>query len=258
MATATAELDSFLVKFKYLWHRGHDVYLSVEAHAGQAKVTLQAGLGHHPPHPQYPPPFPQRNPNRRNGPARQRRRERRAADRQAAEIQKSAEEAPNQEDVNLNPAEDAENSVNYQNNTNENDNQEVAGNASFEKQDDIEIETNPAETAAANIPREISDEILIDPLVEAELVIVFGEVISEDKFDYEIFWSEMKEKLASGTSFFHYDGTYWVEKEQKNTTGFFQTVRLKDGFYRNFLYDLKNWPSGTKIVEIRNQSEDRL
>jgi hypothetical protein len=45
-------------------------------------------------------------------------------------------------------------------------------------------------------------------------------------------FGEIKEKLAKGTSYFHYDGTFW--KERENVTGFYQTVRLNSGFTRLF------------------------
>ena len=83
-----SELDNFYVKFKDLWQRGLDVHLSVKGHAGQAWVTLHAGLGH----PQQPPPQQHHCP--RNGPAQRRRRERRAAARRAPE-ENSAEDAAN-------------------------------------------------------------------------------------------------------------------------------------------------------------------
>ena len=83
------ELDSFLFKFKCLWQAGYKASLKVETIAGEAKVVLEAGLGHFP----VPPPpfnFPQGNlhPGRHhNGPAQKRRRERREAARRAASAQ---------------------------------------------------------------------------------------------------------------------------------------------------------------------------
>ena len=75
-------MDNVLVKFKYLWHAGLKAKLSVESHAGQAWVVLQAGLGHAP-RPPVPWPHQRRN---RNGPAQQWRRARcEAAQKVAAE-----------------------------------------------------------------------------------------------------------------------------------------------------------------------------
>ena len=43
------EIDSFLVKFKHLWHAGVKASLNIEAEHGEASVTLKAGLGCIPP-----------------------------------------------------------------------------------------------------------------------------------------------------------------------------------------------------------------
>ena len=75
-----SELGSFISKFKQLWKSGLDVKLNIEANAGQAWASLHVRLGQAPGPPfqdliQPPPKKP------RNGPSRQRRRERRAAER---------------------------------------------------------------------------------------------------------------------------------------------------------------------------------
>ena len=73
-----SELDSFVRKFKSLWKSGRDAKLHVQTEAGN--VTLSVGLGQVPPghhlHAVHP---------RGGGPARQRRRERREAERHASE-----------------------------------------------------------------------------------------------------------------------------------------------------------------------------
>ena len=81
MAHVISELDSFYLKFNTLLRAGRNATLKIESKAGKAEVTLQvelrdislpsAHLQHHRPH------------RPRNGPARQRRRERRAANREA-------------------------------------------------------------------------------------------------------------------------------------------------------------------------------
>ena len=79
-----SELDSFVSKFKFLWHAEYNATLKVETNAGIASITLHAGLGS-PTFPFSPPP--QHIPNhvpRRSGPAQQRRRKRREAARKAA------------------------------------------------------------------------------------------------------------------------------------------------------------------------------
>ena len=70
------EIDSFVEKFKNLWHSGLRATLNVEAEYGKASVTLKAGLGF------IPPPFPA--PRQHRGPAYQRRQHRRQAARTAA------------------------------------------------------------------------------------------------------------------------------------------------------------------------------
>ena len=73
---ANAELDSFYVKFKNLLYSEKDATLTLKSEAGRALVTLSLDLGHvHSEH-EHP-----RHGGHRNGPARQRRRDKRAADR---------------------------------------------------------------------------------------------------------------------------------------------------------------------------------
>ena len=82
------EIDSFIVKFKNLWHAGLKASLSIEAEQGQAHVTLKAGLGH------IPPPFhPHDGQVHRQyrGPSYQRRQEKRQAARSAAAVITSLE-----------------------------------------------------------------------------------------------------------------------------------------------------------------------
>ena len=76
------EIDSFVAKFKSLWHAGLKASLTVEAEHGQAFVTLRAGLGSLPPSH-----FPrQQTPRPYKGPAYKRRQERRQAAQAAADI----------------------------------------------------------------------------------------------------------------------------------------------------------------------------
>ena len=85
---AVSEIDSFVCKFKYLWHAGFDATLKVDTNAGKAWVTLQAGLGRPSSHPPFLLPNQQLgHVVRRSGPARQRRREKREATRRAAGIE---------------------------------------------------------------------------------------------------------------------------------------------------------------------------
>ena len=88
-----AELDSFVHKFKHLWHSGVNAHLDVHTHAGQAWVSLHAHLGQapNPSHQQVHPSH-----GRKDSPSRQRRRARRAEERK-----KKAEEAPNKATENV-------------------------------------------------------------------------------------------------------------------------------------------------------------
>ena len=70
------ELDSFLCKFKNLWNTGRHVKLTMEAKAGKADVTLCIR--------DLECPFLPPTKRSRNGPAQQRRRERRAKEREVA------------------------------------------------------------------------------------------------------------------------------------------------------------------------------
>ena len=73
LPTMTAiELDSFLSKFKQLCSSGLDAHLEAGSHAGQAWVSLCVGLGQLPKSHEC-------HRQRKNGPARQKRRERREA-----------------------------------------------------------------------------------------------------------------------------------------------------------------------------------
>ena len=96
-----SELDTFIQKFKQLWHSVVDAHLDLHTHAGQAWVNLHVRLGHAPgplhlqPQSNLPP-----KPKSRNSPSRQRRRAKRAA----AAQWKQADEA-SKEDT-LEPAEE--------------------------------------------------------------------------------------------------------------------------------------------------------
>ena len=75
----TEEVDSLLSKFKQLWTTGFDAHLDLHAHAGQVWVNLHVRLGHAQNQ------GIRSNFNRlRNGPSRQRRREKRANARKEA------------------------------------------------------------------------------------------------------------------------------------------------------------------------------
>ena len=170
------------------------------------------------------------------GPSRQRRQERRGAARQAEPPEDAAQAEEGQHQL-------AENAIG-------------AGDNNEQTETPQPIE-NIVNVAIANM---VSDEIVDDDttVTEEELVVVFGEHFSEEKFNHKQYWVAMEEKLKPGVSYFDNDGSFWNEKEKKNTTGFFQTVRLRKEFYRHFLYDIRNWPVGTKIIEVRSKTKEKL
>ena len=107
MKMNSSELDSFVQKFKQLWHSGVDAHLDLHTHAGQAWVHLHVRLGQAPGplhlHPQpQPQPFSHPKTRSKNSPSRQRRRAKRAA----AAQQKQAGEAA-REDI-VKPTEEVE------------------------------------------------------------------------------------------------------------------------------------------------------
>ena len=93
------QLDSFVNKFRSLWQAGNNARLSIECHAGQARVHLQLDL------PPPPPPPPQQQRPRRSGPSRFRRRARRAEARAtvAKAVTPTAEIAVQTDDVHQDP-----------------------------------------------------------------------------------------------------------------------------------------------------------
>jgi hypothetical protein len=86
MASET-ELDTFIKKFKDLWKSGIGAHLDIDTHAGEAWVGLRVRLGHAPGPPHYQVQVQERA---RNGPSRQRRRERRAQERKQVEAEEAS------------------------------------------------------------------------------------------------------------------------------------------------------------------------
>ena len=84
------ELDSFLHKFYQLKNAGYNAHLDLDTHAGHAWVGLRVQLGHEPGplHYQVHPPFSNIQ-KKAEGSSRQRRRARRAAQREAAAVDPS-------------------------------------------------------------------------------------------------------------------------------------------------------------------------
>ena len=91
MTATVYELDTFYFKFKNLILAEKNATLTLNSEAGRTRVTLSVDLGH-----LHSEAVPQQPHHGRNGPARKRRRERRAAARcqaEAVEASKSAEKA---------------------------------------------------------------------------------------------------------------------------------------------------------------------
>ena len=91
---AMSELDSFFVKFKNLWSAGKNASLLIKSLAGKAVVKLELDLGDAPIQPTLHAFHQQRF---RNGPARQRRRLRRAAEREAVKTSEVVENTSEEE-----------------------------------------------------------------------------------------------------------------------------------------------------------------
>ena len=107
------EIDSFLYKFKHLWRAGLKTSLKVEAENGEASISLTVGLGCVPP-PFYAQTPPSQYRSVHRGPAYYRRQERR---RQAATATQPAQD---------DSAEQAQQEVDIENETQSNDLEEVA------------------------------------------------------------------------------------------------------------------------------------
>ena len=98
------ELDSFVLKFKYLWRAGRNAKLSIKSNGGKAEAHLSVELG------DAPAVANQVN-QRRNGPAQQRRRERRAAAREGDKVAEEANVQPTTAEEAVENVADAENFV---------------------------------------------------------------------------------------------------------------------------------------------------
>lgn len=78
-----SEVDSFIGKFKYLWHSGRSASLTINSEAGKVRVTLSVEVDEAP-H------LPAHHQRSRNGPAKQRRRLRREAARENAKAEEAS------------------------------------------------------------------------------------------------------------------------------------------------------------------------
>ena len=135
---AMSEIDSFFWKFKKLLHSGKNAQLEIKSEAGKAVVKLTAEVDAFPPdHARF-----------RNGPARQRRREKRAANR--ADAEKAAEP-------------------------------ELVVNATEEEASVQHSNTGSAEEAPATANESKSALIAIEPRDEIENVALSSDTIADDE-----------------------------------------------------------------------------
>ena len=100
---AFTELNSFIHKFNQLWHSGKSAHLDIDTHAGEAWVGLRVRLGHAPHQKVFH--DLSRNKVTSDSPSRQRRRAKRAAERELVNVEQTvvvaAEEAVNTEAVEI-------------------------------------------------------------------------------------------------------------------------------------------------------------
>ena len=154
------ELDSFYVKFKHLLRAEKDATLTLKSEAGRAFVTLSLDLGHvfseqdlHPCGP-------------RNGPARIRRREKRAAAREklaTEETSKSIESTANVDETKTSPkpaAEEANRKVNSTENVTKPQKDEEPADAEKDKAQEVK------ETAEKTT--ELSEEITAEKVGDVD------------------------------------------------------------------------------------------
>jgi hypothetical protein len=238
---AMAEIESFLLKFKTLWKSGRDATLTMETHAGQASVLLRVGLGQAPK--QYPN-FPSPGKNR-NGPARQRRRAKRELARlNAVEAGEAGKEAA------------------------------VAGEVAQARQEaGIAGEAAKASENAGQTDKSlVNDEVCNDSIYNDQNHPVEKEKVEDDKTseklwkfvgkfknpktkswtivdpekDCKLSWEMIKdrdrnndiEEIGEASSYF------------ENHIEFWGTWKVK-GSREEFLQNVKNWPKGVEILELK-------
>ena len=134
---ARTEIDSFIGKFKSLLISGRNATLEIKSYAGQAEVTLRVEFGDA----SHPPAQHQHHPWPRNGPSRQRRRLRRAAEQEAAKAAETGKESADEATSNEMESQAEEANLPTKNTTNENEilKDEFCSNESFEKISDDEL-----------------------------------------------------------------------------------------------------------------------
>ena len=164
-----SELDSFILKFKHLWHSGVNAHLDVRTHAGNAWVSLHVQLGHAPGplhHQLYPTSAP--SSRSKNSPSRQRRRARREAARKEKAEEAVKITATNE---NVSEAENAKENVSHF--------VGVAEEASTAEETSTSEEASTAEEASTVVEKHVSDELCPDDVYASSEV---SESIGETSF----------------------------------------------------------------------------
>ena len=162
------ELDSFYGKFKNLLRAEKDAVLTLKSEAGRAFVTLSLDLGHVLSEPDPPPRGP------RNGPARTRRREKRAAAREKQAVGEEVvdvEATENVEDTRINDNPDAEKASGI-----------VKSRKGEEPVDTEEVEAQEKKETAEKA-KEVTEEAAADRKVEVENI--DDEFCTDDMYDFD-------------------------------------------------------------------------
>ena len=95
-----SEIDNLVKNFKRLWQAGHSAHLDIESHGGQAWMGLRVRLGHA----AVPHQHQVHSKGSRNSPSRQRRRIRRAAEREKAAAEVEGNEAQHEDEADAEEA----------------------------------------------------------------------------------------------------------------------------------------------------------
>ena len=236
---AMAEIESFLVKFQNLWRSGCDATLTVDAHAGQASVSLKVGLGKAPF--LKPAPFPFRSQKNQNGPSRQRRRAKREAFRlNAVEADKAQVE----------------------------DTEAAAGEEADNVSSKVEVTEKATKNESLVTDEFCSDEIYVDQnevteeaagksRYDVKLWKIVGKFKNpttkswtplDPEMDCKLLWKQIEEwdekfgmkEIGEGSSYSENHIEFWgTWKVKKNETD------------EEFLKNSKNWPRGIEILEVK-------
>ena len=238
------EIDSFVVKFKNLWKAGRNASLILKVDAGKAEINLCVKDIDEPP--RIPFSYPRQS---RNGPARQRRRERRALARQQAEEASGETNVVNEVAVeasakNVTAVDSSSKSVVNEDKSCSNQNE------SSEKVDLVEVSDEFCSNAdyVKNEPSSRNATVKqfsvlgeyknpkfrpfekLDPQAEVKTL---WEAIKKDNKEKGI------EEIGEGSTSFEHCFEFW---------GVWKMNEEKD---EKFLADAKNWPKGIKIVEVK-------